>query len=144
MEELVVVDDKKSSIGVSDIVPLAVSVVFLIGIFTFFSSCPGPKDDGTWMVCHWAGRAVGGVAAVMVVISAIHLFVSDAKMKMGLAIAIMPLAVLAAVIPGNLINLCMMATMRCHTVMHPAVIVMSVLMIAAAAFDLVAQRKKLK
>ena len=80
---------------------------------------------------------------MVVVVSAIHLFVSDAKMKMGLDIAIIPMALLAAAIPGNIINLCMIATMRCHTIMHPAVIVMSVLMIAAAVFDLVMQRKKM-
>ena len=135
--------DKKSGVGVSDIVLLALGIVFLVGIFSFFGSCPGPKDDGTWMVCHWASRAIGGVAAVMAVVSAIHLFVSDAKMKMGLDIAIIPMALLAAAIPGNIINLCMIATMRCHTIMHPAVIVMSVLMIAAAVFDLVMQRKKM-
>ena len=40
------------------------SVVELIGIRTFFAPC-GPKEDGSWMSCHWAGQAVTGTAAVL-------------------------------------------------------------------------------
>ena len=51
-------------------------------------------------------------------------------------------ALLSAILPGNLIGLCMMDTMRCRSVMRPAVIVFSLLMIAAAIFDLFVQRGK--
>ena len=140
-KELDLMENKKINIGVSDIILLVLSAVFMIGIRTFFASC-GPKDDGSWMTCHWAGQAVTGIAAVLLVIAIIHMFVPNAKIKQGLSLAVIPAALLSAILPGNLIGLCMMNTMRCHSVMHPAVIVVSVLMIAAAVLDLIMQRKK--
>lgn len=134
-------EKKKINIGVTDIILLVLSIVFLIGIRTFFAPC-GPKDDGSWMTCHWAGQAITGIAAVLLVISVIHLLVKESKVKQGLAIAMIPMALFSAILPGNMIGLCMMNTMRCHSVMHPATIVMSVLMIAAAVLDLIMQRKK--
>ena len=134
-------EKKKNTVGISDLLLLAVSLVFLIGIRTFFSSC-GPKEDGTWMTCHWAGQAVTGIAAVLLVICVIRLFVKDSGIKQGLSLSVIPAALLSAILPGNLIGLCMMDTMRCRSVMRPAVIVFSLLMIAAAIFDLFVQRGK--
>ena len=52
-----------------------------------------------------------------------------------------PLSVLALLLPGHLIDLCMMETMRCHTVMTPAVTVLSLLNIMVAAADIYVCRK---
>lgn len=134
-------EKKKRKIGATDIAFLLVSAVFLVGILTFFKPC-GPKDDGSFMTCHWAGNAVAGTAAVLVIIAIAHLVVSDAKIKTGLSIAAIPVAVLAAVIPGNLIKLCMMDTMRCHAVMHPAAVVTAVLVMIVAVIDLVVNQKR--
>ena len=134
-------EKKFGKVSVGDIILLAISVIYLIGILTFFGPC-GPKDDGSWMTCHWAGQAVTGLAAVLTIIAVIHILVPNAKIKTGLDIAVIPVALLAAIIPGNLINLCMMDTMRCHSIMRPAVIVMSILVIAAAVFNVITQRNK--
>ena len=134
-------ENKKINIGASDIILLVLSAVFLIGIRTFFAPC-GPKDDGSWMTCHWAGQAITGIAAVLLVISVIHMFVKDAKAKQGLAIAMIPVALFSLILPGNMIGLCMMNAMRCHSVMRTASVIVSVLVIAAAAFDLLVQRRK--
>ena len=140
-KELDLMENKKINIGASDIILLVLSAVFLIGIRTFFAPC-GPKDDGSWMTCHWAGQAITGIASVLLVISVIHMFVKDAKVKQGLAIAMIPTALFSVILPGNMIGLCMMNTMRCHSVMRPATIIVSVFVIAAAAFDLLVQRRK--
>lgn len=132
--------DKKVSIGVTDIAFAAVSILFTIGILTFFAPC-GPKEDGTWMLCHWAGRAVAGLSVVITVIALAHLFVKN-QVKAGLDIAAIPVALLTAILPGNLINLCMMKTMKCHAVTHPATVIFSVLVIAAVVVDLIVQQKK--
>ena len=134
-------EKRNRSIGVSDIILLVLSVVFLIGILTFFAPC-SPRDDGSWMTCHWAGQAVTGIAAVLLVISVIHLVVKDAKVKQGLALAMIPVALFSIILPGNMIDLCMMDTMRCRSVMRPATLIVSVLVIVSAAFDLILQRKK--
>lgn len=133
-------ENSKGKIGIGDIALVVVSAVFLVGVLTVFGAC-GPNEEGGWMTCHWAGMSVAGIAAVLVVLSVVHLVVRDAKMKMGIDIAIIPMAALAAVTPGFLIGLCMMSMMQCHTVMRPAVIAMSILMVVAAVFDFVRQRK---
>lgn len=134
-------EKQKRKIKISDITFLVVSAIFFIGSLTFFQPCE-PMEDGGWMTCHWAGQAVAGIAAVLLVISILHIVVSNAQMKSGLSMATIPMAVLAAIIPGHLINLCMMDTMRCHAVMTPGTIVMSVLVIATAVFDIVVNRKR--
>lgn len=128
-------DSKTPRFGVGDIALLVVSIAFLVGIVALFGPC-GPKEDGSWMTCHWAGNAVTGLATVLVAISIIHALVPGAQVKMGLAIATIPVSALAAVLPANIIDLCMMNTMHCRVVMRPAVIACAVVMIAAAVFDI--------
>lgn len=134
-------DKNKSSNRVSEILLLALSAFFLIGMLTFLGPC-GPKDDGTWMTCHWAGQALKGVAAVWLVISVLHLLVKDPKAKMGLSLAAIPTALLGAILPGNLIGLCMMNTMRCHSVMRTSAIILSVLVIVVSAYDAFVQSRR--
>ena len=133
--------DKKFNIGVSDIVLAAVSVIFIAGIFSFLGAC-GPKADGSWMMCHWAGQIEKGLSIVLAVISLARLFVKNSKVKLGLSLSIIPVAVFAALVPAHIIHLCMMKTMRCHTIMHPAVVVISVVLIVAAVIDSIIQSKK--
>ncbi len=134
-------NENKRHIGLSDILLLVLSVAFLIGSRTVFLPC-GAQEDGSWMTCHWAGQAVSGLAAVLVVLAVLHILLSDARIKTGLSVAVLPVAVLTILIPGTLIPLCMMDTMRCHAVMRPAATVFSVLIIGAAALDVVLQRKR--
>lgn len=133
--------DRKCSIGVTDVILLVLGALFVLGINTFFAPC-GPKDDGGWMTCHWAGHAEAGIAVVISVIALIHLLVPNPATKRGLDLAVLPLTVLAAILPVNLISLCGMKTMRCHTVMHPAVIVVSIVIILVTICDILIQRKK--
>ena len=125
----------KRRIGIIDILFAAVSAFYLIGIRTVFSAC-GPKEDGTWMSCHWAGQAVTAIAAVLLVISVMHLFIRDAKIRIGLSAAMIPTALSGIFVPGTLVNLCMMDTMRCHTVMRPFVVIMSVAVSVICAIDI--------
>ena len=125
--------------GVGDIILCLISVLFLIGILSIFKTC-GPMDDGSFMTCHWAGNAIAGLAAVLTAIAVLHLFVSS-QVKIGLDLAIIPTAILAAILPGNLISLCMMDSMRCQSVTRPATIIFSVLLIVIAIIDLLIQKK---
>lgn len=132
---------KKKTISILDIVQTVVSLCFLLGILFVFGPC-GPKEDGGWMTCHWAGRAVTGVAALLLVLALVRLPVKDSRIKLGLDIAVLPAALLAALIPGRLISLCMMADMRCRSVMQPAVTVFAILLIVLSAADILLLRKK--
>ena len=135
-------EKKTSKISVMDIVLLVLSMAFFLGILFVFDPC-GPKEDGGWMTCHWAGQAVTGLAAVLVVIALVHLFAPNAGIKTGLDIAAIPVALLAAILPGNLISLCMMNTMKCHTHTKPGNLVFSVLIAVASAVDIAVRIRKL-
>ncbi len=78
-------EKKKFNMGLSDIILLVVSVAFLVGSFMVFAPCKEPMENGMWMSCHWAGRAVSGVAAVLVVLALIHAFLAENKSKFGVA-----------------------------------------------------------
>ena len=132
---------KKRRFGVMDVLLLALNLLFFVGMQTVFLPCEA-RPDGSWMTCHWAGQALTGIAAVLVAIAALHLVIPRAQVKMGLALAMIPLSVLAFVLPDHLIDLCMMETMHCHTVMEPAVTVLSLLNIMTAGADIYVYRKK--
>ena len=130
----------KPRIGVTDVLLMLLNLVFFVGMQTVLSPCEVHMNE-PHMPCHWAGNALSGLSAVLVVICAMHLVVR-AQVKLGLSLAIIPIAVLAIVLPGHLIDLCMMASMRCHTVMHPAVMVISGLNIILAAVDIYVQHRR--
>lgn len=136
---------KQHRICATDIILLVINVLFLLGMLFWFGPCDHVKEDGSFMNCHWAGVVLAGTAAVMTVISLAHLLIPDTGMKAGLSAALVPCSVFAFLVPGNLISLCMMNTMRCRSVMMPAAMVCSALVVIAAAVDIAVQlRRKAK
>lgn len=128
------------SAGVWDVVLLALSLILFIGLLSVLKPC-GPREDGGWMTCHWAGQALRGVSGALLILALVRLFVRGG-VKLGLDIGMAALAALAICIPGHLIGLCMMDAMRCRAVMAPGVTVISILTMAAAIIDIFVQRKK--
>ncbi len=121
---------------VTDILLILSSVFFAVGTGFLFTAC-GPKEDGSFMACHWAWLAVLSIAVVLAVQSVLRLFFRSSEAKKGLSAAMLPTAVLAAVIPGNIINLCMMNTMHCHTTMKPFALVMGIVIAVLSAVDII-------
>ena len=130
---------RSHKVRVTDVLLLALGVLLLAGTLTFLSPC-GPKEDGSWMTCHWAGNAVAGVAGALLALAVVRLFVSGGA-KLGLDVGTAALAALAALLPGRLIDLCMTAGMRCRAVMTPGVTVLAALTLAAAAADILLRRR---
>ena len=131
----------KQKINALDVILFVLSAILLLGVLTVFAPC-GAKEDGGWMTCHWAGTAVAGAAAVLTALALMRFCAKDGKAGSWLSAAMITTALLAALIPGRLIPLCMMPSMRCRAVMSPAVTVLSVLIIAVAAIDIVFRRRK--
>ena len=125
---------------ITDYIILILGAVYVIGILTFAKAC-GKTEEGSWMSCHWAQQAVLAFAAVLLVIALLHFILSNNRIKQGLSIASILCAAAAAAVPGILISLCMMDTMRCHSVMRPFTIVMSGLWIIAAFLDILLNLK---
>ena len=126
---------KNKSAFITDILLFLASAFFCTGTKFIFHAC-GKKDDGSYMACHWAEQAVFAIGISIVIISLLVLFIKNRKFKAGAAAAVIPSALMAAIIPNNMINLCMMDTMRCHSTMRPFVIIASVIIIIIAAVDI--------
>ena len=61
-----------------------------------------------------------GIGLLLAVLSLTALLVKDGRLRAGLLFAAAAAAVLGIFVPGTLIGLCGMATMRCRAVMRPA------------------------
>ena len=127
--------NKKS---VTAILVLIVSFLFFAAMLTVLSPC-GPKEDGTFMSCHYAGRALRILSGAAVVVAAAAFFRKELARLADIVLALLGLAVI--VIPGGVIHLCMMPEMKCRAVMKPGAIVFAVLLIAAAAADLLLRNR---
>lgn len=131
----------KGRIRATDIALTIISFLFLIGTKTIFGSC-GPKEDGSFMTCHWAGQALFGIACVMAVLAILHLVICSEGVRMGLDLAFCALAALVFWLPGKLIPLCMMPSMHCRMTMKPGSMVFAALLIIAAAADMIFGREQ--
>ena len=133
-------NEKKRRCGITDVLLLVLNLIFFVGIQTVFAPCEA-RPDGSWMTCHWAGQALIGIAAALLAIAVMHLVIPRAQVKIGLSRAVVPVSVLAFAVPDHLIDLCMMETMHCHTVMQPAVTALSLLNIMLVLADIYVYRR---
>ena len=123
------------------LVPAALSALLLAGGVTVFSACE-QRADGSWMHCHQCQNMVAGSAVGLIALYGASSLVKNKPVRLVL----LALAVIASVvvffIPGGICPLCMMKTMRCHTVFQPFVRIMSVLVAGSGIGALVASFKK--
>ena len=129
---------KKPSI--TDMILLILSLALCIGVKCLFHAC-APKEDGSWMACHWAEQSIFAAALGMNITAALRFFLNrSARIGAGLAIGVT--AAVTAIVPGLLIRLCMMNDMRCHAVMRPASIILCVLIVVCVTVDMVRAGKE--
>ena len=114
----------------------------MIGVKAAFHACPVMEDN--IMSCHWAEQAVFETGIVLTAQSLILLIVKHRAVKAGVCIAMIPSALLGALIPGILINLCMRADMRCVTLMKPCVIIICAVLAVLAAVNTAIIAKRMK
>ena len=96
-------------------------------------------EDGSFGACHWAGRGLLGVGALLAVLAALALALP--KCRQGLFLAMVPASALGVLTPGTLIAICQMETMRCRMVMRPASIILCALALLGALAGLALGRK---
>lgn len=119
------------------------SLLLLAGIRTLAGPC-GVHDDGSVSSCHWAAQAVFGVGIVAAILSVVRIFERDEGERRGLSLAVANLGALVACLPGVLIDLCMMQTMRCHTIMRPFCVTVGAAIAVVGAVDLIMRLLKLR
>ena len=121
-------------------VSLLLSAVIAVGSVSFLGPCV--HEDGSCGPCHWAGQAMRGIGLLLAVLSLAALLVKDGRLRAGLLFAAAAAAVLGIFVPGTLIGLCGMATMRCRAVMRPAMTLLCALTaVSCLAGGIAAYRK---
>ena len=124
-----------------NIIQLVAAATVAAGVMTIFSAC-GAKEDGTWMNCHSAQMLVFGLGTAMTAVSVFMLLLKNKAARTLLGLADIALAVVCMAVPGKIIHMCMMADMRCHTVMKPFVILLCIAVIVLTVFTLIYTFKK--
>ena len=114
------------------VVILILSLVIAIGSQTFLGACI--HEDGSLGACHWAARAIMGVGGLLA--AAVR------KARFGLYLAMLPTGLLGLLVPGALIDVCGMDTMRCRMLMRPATMILFALAMAAALAGLALSRRE--
>ena len=104
--------------------PAVASLLLAIGVATLFSAC-GMKEDGTWMRCHDAQTAVMWVAIATTVVLAMSAFIKNGKARAILSVLGAVAALVTFALPGAIMPMCMMQTMRCYAAMQPFTRIMS-------------------
>ena len=119
---------------------MVLSCVIAVGSVSFLGPCV--HEDGSFGSCHWAGQAMLGIGLLLAVLNLAALLVKDGRLRAGLLFAAAAAAVLGLFVPGTLIRLCGMATMRCRAVMRPAMMLLCALTaVSCLAGGIAAYRK---
>ncbi len=122
-------------------IPVILSLLLLTGTLTVFRAC-GPKEDGTWMHCHSAQNDIVIAAAILFVVFAAAAVIKNKMLSGVFYIVGIAGSLIVILIPGILVHMCMMDTMRCYEFMQPFARVMGVLLILSAVINLIFANKK--
>ena len=97
------------------IVILLLSLFAAVALKTFMGPCV--HEDGSFGSCHYAGEVLFGLFLLMAAESLLGLLIEGALQ--GICLSLLAQAAFGFFLPGPLIRLCSMATMRCQAVMKP-------------------------
>ena len=118
--------------GGLQLISVGLSLILAIGVMTAFAAC-GRKEDGTWMHCHSVQTAVFLCGLVLAVLFVLAAWSRNRAVRISLNAAAAVLAVVTCLLPGTLMPMCMMQTMRCYMVMQPFVRIVSIFSAVCAA-----------
>jgi hypothetical protein len=119
---------------------LLLSVLIAVGSVSFLAPCV--HEDGSFGNCHWAGRALFGVGLLLTAESLFALFSEDSKTRQGAFVPMIFTACLGGLVPGTLIDLCHMATMRCRALMQPAMILLFSISALISLIGLIVEKRR--
>ena len=113
-------------------VPAVLGLVLAIGTATLFRAC-AMKEDGTWMHCHTAQTAVVIMGCVMCALGLAAALSKTKSLRVAMYGLLIAGACVSFLIPGVIVSMCMMTTMRCYSVMRPFVRIMAALIAVSSA-----------
>ena len=127
---------KKTSVPA--MIVLILALIAAIGSQSFLGPCV--HEDGSFGACHWAGRALLGVGGLLAALALLALLLP--RCREGLCLAMALTSALGLLVPGPLVSLCGMSTMRCQALMRPAMSVLFALALAASALGWLLECRK--
>jgi len=126
---------------ITGIIFTVLGLLIAIGPHFLFKVCE-PKGDMI-MKCFWSARAETGVGAVIAALGIAFIVFTCSKIRLGLVIGIILSGINALLIPYVLIGGCAMESMTCRKITFPAITVISIiLLVAAAIYTVYLARKK--
>ena len=127
---------KKTSVPA--MIVLVLALIAAIGSQSFLGPCV--HEDGSFGACHWAGQALLGVGGLLAALALLALLLS--RCREGLCLAMALTSALGLLVPGPLVSLCGMSTMRCQALMRPAMSVLFALALVASTLGWLLERRK--
>ena len=123
-----------------NILPVVLGLMLSAGTATLFHAC-GLKDDGTWMKCHTAQEAViaAGLIAALWFLTAALIRSYVIRVLLYILGAVGCIAIF--LLPGIILPMCMLRTMRCYTVMQPSVRIMAAATAIVSAVNVLREGK---
>ena len=118
------------------LVPMVLCLLLAAGSATVFSAC-GLKEDGTWMHCRSTQDTVVLCAFILSAVLLFHAFLHQRILRVILNVIGATGAIFIFLIPGNLMPMCMMHTMRCYTLFQPFVRIITVLICLVSIVNII-------
>ena len=117
---------------VFSIILLLLAVLVAAAPYSFAKVCDvGEKV----MKCHWTARAELFLGLATALLSLLRFFSKSKQLLLGLDAGIFVNAAGVILFPTLLIGVCGMASMHCHSVTKPSLIVLGGLLLAISALD---------
>jgi hypothetical protein len=121
---------------ITGVTAVLAGLLISLGPQTIFS-LDAKMSSGSWMLCHWTGRAEIGAGLVIAVLGILLLIFSSREIRLGLSFGIAASDVLALLLPAVLIGGCGMPDMKCQSVTFPALYIITGLTLLGAVFNII-------
>lgn len=106
-----------SATKVLSVIQIAFAILLIGGVFNFAGPCV--HDDGSVATCAQASWGIVGGGVFLLGAALAQMVVESRVARIVCAIICGALGVFIILVPGTILPLCMMETMRCWTVMRP-------------------------
>ena len=113
------------------VVILCLSLLMCVGSLTFLGACV--HEDGSVGTCHWAAVACSALGGLCALYSLLALLITNKDLSAGLNLAVISTSILSALLPGHLMPLCLMSSMRCQSLMKPSMVLLGLAIAILAA-----------
>lgn len=132
---------KQSKSGlVLSIIQIVLGFFMSFGVKFIFHACTAMEDSSK--PCVDAQNAIFALGIAILVMAVLQLIFRKPGERAGLFAGMTICAIMAVILPKNLISLCMMPDMHCLSVMYPAVIAFGIITIVISVISVIVNKRK--